>query len=218
MIKAAHKKWARWIFNPYCDFLLKRNFTSFFMVNDCPVLSQDLPLIITPNHISWWDGFFIDYLTRRYLKRKSYILMLEEQLSRYWFFQKIGAFSIDPTHIKGIAETITYTQGIVRNPQNFLVFYPQGSIEPFEMRPLGLKKGLQTLIKKTPDVHVLLPGFKIEYYNQKRPAVLVRFGETLSGVSIVADFKHYEDNFYNNLDALSQAAFSKSYKEDLFQT
>ena len=39
----------------------------------------------------------------------------------------------------------------------------------------------------------------------------------MSGESIIADFKKYEDNFYNNLDSLSQAAFSKSYKEDLFQ-
>ena len=85
------------------------------------------------------------------------------------------------------------------------------------MRPLGLKKGLQSVIKNIPDVQVLLPGFKIEYYNQERPAVLGRFGKTMSGESIVADFKHYEDNFYNNLDSLSKAAFSKSYKEDLFQ-
>ena len=123
--------------------------------------------------------------------------MLEEQLSRYWFFQKIGAFSIDPTHTKSIAETVPYTQEAIRSSQNFLVFYPQGDIEPFEMRPLSLKKGLQLFIKKTPDVQVLLLGFKIEYYNQKRPVVVARFGDTMKGESIVADFKNYEDKFYN---------------------
>ena len=142
--------------------------------------------------------------------------MLEEQLSRYWFFQKIGAFSIDPIHTKSIAETVTYTQSIVKNLQNFLILYPQGDIEPYEMRPLTLKRGLQLFVKRIPEVQVLLLGFKIQYYNQKRPAVLVRFGETMSGESIIADFKKYEDNLYNNLDFLSQAAFNKTYKEDLF--
>ena len=103
MIQASHKKWARRIFNPYCDSLLKRNFSQFLRVNTFPRLSPDLPLIITPNHISWWDGFFIDYLTRKFLNRKGYIMMLEEQLSKYWFFQKIGAFSIDPSNAKRIA-------------------------------------------------------------------------------------------------------------------
>ena len=217
MIKAAHKKWARLIFNPYCDFLLKRHFTNFYRVNEYPTLSKDLPLIITPNHISWWDGFFIDYLTRKFLNRIVYIMMLEEQLSRYWFFQKIGAFSIDPSKTKSIAETITYTQSLLHNPRNSSIFYPQGDIEPYELRPITLKRGLQLFLKKIPDVQVLLMGFKIQYYNQKRPAVLVRFGETMSGESIIADFRNYEDNFYNNLDSLSHAAFNSSWQEDLFQ-
>jgi 1-acyl-sn-glycerol-3-phosphate acyltransferase len=217
MIKAAHKKWARLLFNPYCNVLLKRNFTNLFRVNEYPTIPTDLPLIITPNHISWWDGFFIDYIIRRFLTRKSYIMMLEEQLARYWFFQKIGAFSIDPTHTKSIAETVTYAQGLVIKPQNALVFYPQGDIQPYEMRPLTLKRGLQLFVKKIPEVQVLLIGFKIQYFNQKRPALLVRFGDIMSGESIVADFMNYQDNFYKNLDALSHAAFNASWQEDLLK-
>jgi 1-acyl-sn-glycerol-3-phosphate acyltransferase len=218
MIKASHKRWARLLFNPYCDSLLKRNFSSFFRVNEYPPLLEDLFLIITPNHISWWDGFFIDYLARRFIHRKGYIMMLQEQLSRYWFFKKIGAFSIDPSSTKGIAETVNYTQGIVNNPQNFLVFYPQGDIEPYEKRPLILKRGLKLFLKRISEVQVLQLGFKIEYYNKKKPAVLVRFGETMSKETIVSDFKNYEDNFYHNLDSLSQAAFNASWQEDLFLT
>ena len=143
-------------------------------------------------------------------------MMLQEQLSRYWFFQKIGAFSIDPTRTKSIAETVLYSQDILKTPENFLILYPQGDIEPYEMRPLSLKRGLQLFVKGVPDVQVLLLGFKIQHYNQKKPSVLLRFGESMSGQSIVADFKKYEDNFYKNLDFLSEAAFSISWKEDLF--
>ena len=217
MIKASHKKWARLIFNPYCDLLLKRNFAQFLRVNDYPQLSPELPLIITPNHISWWDGFFIHYLTRRFISRRGFIMMLEAQLSRYWFFQKIGAFSIDPTNTKKISETVKYGQNVLQNTENFVILYPQGEIEPYEMRPLTLKRGLQLFLKKTPEIQVLLVAFKIQFYNQKRPSLLVKFGETLSGKTIAADFKSYEENFYTNLDALSCAAFNKSWQEDMFE-
>lgn len=216
MIKAYHKKWARLIFNPYCDLLLRRNFSQFLRVNKYPHLSPELPLIITPNHISWWDGFFIDYLARRFINRRGFIMMLEEQLSRYWFFQNIGAFSIDPTNTKKISETVKYVQKVLENTENFVILYPQGEIEPYEMRPLTLKRGIQLFLRTTPEVQVLPVGFKIQYYNQKRPSLLVKFGETLRGKSIIADFKSYEDNFYKNLDSLSSAAFDKSWQEDMF--
>jgi 1-acyl-sn-glycerol-3-phosphate acyltransferase len=216
MIKASHKKWARFLFNPYCDWLLKRNFSQFLRVNNYPYLSPELPLIITPNHISWWDGFFIDYLARRFIDRRGFILMLEEQLSRYWFFKKIGAFSIDPTHTKKITETVKYVHNLLHDPNNFVILYPQGEIEPYEMRPLTLKRGLRLFLKETPEVQVLLVGFKIQYYNQKKPSLLVKFGETLSGIAITDDFKNYEDYFYDNLDSLSCAAFNKSWEEDMF--
>ena len=216
MIKASHKKWARFLFNPYCDWLLKRNFSQFLRVNNYPHLSPELPLIITPNHISWWDGFFIDYLARRFINRRGFILMLEEQLSRYWFFQNLGAFSIDPTHLKKITETVQYVHNVLHDNKNFVILYPQGEIEPYEMRPLALKRGLTLFLKATSEVQVLLVAFKIQYYNQKRPSLLVKFGETLSGIAITADFKNYEDHFYDNLDSLSCAAFNKSWEEDLF--
>jgi 1-acyl-sn-glycerol-3-phosphate acyltransferase len=217
MIQASHKKWARLIFNPYCDLLLKKNFSQFLRVNGCPQLSPELPLIITPNHISWWDGFFVDYLTRKFLNRRGFIMMLENQLSRYWFFQKIGAFSIDPAHTKKIVESANYIKKLLQHPKNFVILYPQGEIEPYEKRPLTLKRGLQLFLKTTPEVQVLIVGFKIQYYNQKRPSVLCKFGANLRGKSICGDFTNYEDHFYQNLDSLTEAAFTKSWQADIFE-
>ena len=73
-------------------------------------------------------------------------------------------------------------------------------------------------LKKIPDIQVLQLGFKIQFYSQKRPSVLVRFGKTMRGQSIVSDFKNYEETFYHNLDLLSKAAVSKSWQEDLFKS
>ena len=218
MIKAAHKKWARWIFNPYYERLLKKNFSNFYRTNDYPPVTEGHPLLIVPNHISWWDGFFIDCVCRKFLNRTPYLMMLEEQLKRYWFFQKVGAYSINPHLPRGIIEAVRYTQDILKNPNHFVILYPQGDIEPFEKRPLTLKRGLQLFIKATPTAQVLPVGFKIQYYNQKNPSVIVRFGESLTARSVINDFSTFEDTFYGNLDMLSQAADKQSFAEDIFRT
>jgi 1-acyl-sn-glycerol-3-phosphate acyltransferase len=217
MIKAAHRWWARTIFNPYVDRLLRQNFSNFYRVNEYPTIPDDCGLVITPNHISWWDGFFIYYACRKFLRRRGHILMLESQLRRYWFFQKLGAYSINPKGPKSIAETARYTRELLSDLENFVVMYPQGDIEPYEKRPLALKKGLHLFIDtKATKVLVLFVGFKIQYYNQKNPALIVRFGDCLAAQSVVQDFTVFENKFYENLDLLSQAAFTGTFAGDIF--
>ena len=60
-----------------------------------PEFDKSKSLIVTPNHFSWWDGFFIYWTNKKLFNRKLYVLMLEEQLKRYWFFKKLGCYSID---------------------------------------------------------------------------------------------------------------------------
>jgi len=218
MIPADHKTWARWIFNPYSRRLLKKHFTGFYRANDYPPVTEGRPLLILPNHISWWDGFFIDFVCRQFITRKPFLMMLEEQLRRYWFFQKVGAYSINPHLPRGIMEAARYTQDVLKDPNHFVIIYPQGEIEPFEKRPLTLKRGLQLFIKETPAAQVLPVGFRIQYYNQKHPAVIVRFGESLTAGAVIHDFSVFESTFYGNLDLLSQAADRQSFAEDIFTT
>ena len=86
MIKAEHKYWSRFVFNLYIDNQLKTHFNGFKAINFPPVLDSEKSLIVLPNHFSWWDGFLIDYVNRKLFGRKFHILMLEEQLKKYWFF------------------------------------------------------------------------------------------------------------------------------------
>ena len=145
-------------------------------------------------------------------------MMLEEQLKRYWFFQKVGAYSINPHSPQDIIEAANYTQELLAGPDNFVVLYPQGDIEPFEKRPLTLKRGLQLFTKATPPAQIIPIGFKIHFYNQKEPAVMFRFGEPLSAVSLAHDFTVFENAFYTNLDLLAKAAFEQTFLEDILRS
>lgn len=217
MIKADHKKYARWLFIPYMNRMLKKNFSHFYLVNDFPEIPQDQGLIITPNHISWWDGFFAEYLFKKYLNRNLYIMMLEEQLKRYWFFKKLGAYSIKPDSPRSIMETADYTREILSNSQNFVVTYPQGEIESFEKRPLTLKQGLKFFIKEMEKDFLILPvGFKIHYYNEKYPSIICRFGLAFEGKRTRDAYPFYEAAFMTNLDMLARAAEEKTFVKDLF--
>jgi len=218
MIKAEHKKWARFIFIPYMNRLLKKNFSNFYLVNNFPKISNDQGLVITPNHISWWDGFFAEYVLSKFVNRKIYLMMLEEQLNNYRFFRKLGAFSINPKSSKSIIETSSYTKSIVEDPANFVITYPQGEIEPFEKRPILLKKGLKFFINGINRNFLIVPiAFKIQYFNKKHPSVFVRFGNPVNGYKTVKDFSVFEKEFAENIEGLSEAAFAKNYIMDLFE-
>jgi len=217
MIKADHKKWARWLYDFYVPRLLRSNFQNFYLTNNFPQIPEDQGLIITPNHFSWWDGFFIDYTMNHLSNRKIYILMLEEQLKRYWFFQKIGAFSINPKNPKSIKTSFDYIVEVLSDPKNVLLFYPQGEIEDYVKRPLKVKEGLKAILNMIHSEVIILPAaFKVKHGNTKKPDILVRFGEPITSSNAKTDFILFIDNFNSNVDFLDRVQ-SENYKENLFR-
>lgn len=142
--------------------------------------------------------------------------MLEKQLKKFWFFKYLGAYSLDQVKPKSIIDTANYTCDLVNNPENFSIIYPQGEIEAFEKRPLTIKNGIRFFVRNLKSEFYILPvGFKIEYFNEKYPAVIARFGKLLSGEVIEHEFNTYEKEFYTNLDSLSTASYSKTFIDNL---
>jgi 1-acyl-sn-glycerol-3-phosphate acyltransferase len=218
MIISNHKKWAQFVFYKYINFLLRRNFRNFYLVNTFPEIEEEAGLVITPNHISWWDGFFAGYIEKLFLHRTPHIMMLEKQLNKYWFFSNVGAYSINPGNTKSIIESALYTRDVISNSQNSVIIFPQGEIEAFEKRPLKLKKGLQLFVHGIDSNFYILPiAFKIQHFEEKNPAVIVRFGKLLEGKAVQSNLAIYEEEFLRNLDKLNNAAYTKSFYKDLFE-
>lgn len=216
MIKAEHNLFAQLIFNPYLKRLLKKHFCHFYLVNQFPNIARHKKLIVTPNHFSWWDGFFIDYLFKRFSKRKLHIMMLEEQLKRFWFFRKLGAFSISPNSTKSIIETAEYTKAILSDANNFVVYYPQGRIEPFDAERINIQNGLRYFIPEHEADVVILPiAFKIQFHEEKKPEIIVRFGEMID-VSAALDSEIFKQIFLENVRLLSDFALKRNFISDFF--
>lgn len=179
MIEAKHRKWADLVFERYIKNLLRKHFYSFHLMGGMPVINESLPLIVNPNHSTWWDGFFVYLLNKLIFKRKFYILMLESRLEEYPFFAKLGAYSIDQNSPKKIAETINYSAGLLRNTKNIMLnFFPQGQLVPNRMRPLEYRAGLNKIIEKYGSEVNLLPlAMRIEYLEEQRGQVFFKFGK-----------------------------------------
>lgn len=217
MIEAQHSFLAQLFFYPYLERLLKKNFSHFYFVNEQPKIDSESGLIITPNHFSWWDGFFIGYIVRKLSKRKIYIMMLENQLEKYWFFKKVGAYSINQSNPKEIIKTADYTQKIIRK-ENVVVIYPQGKIESFDIEDINIKNGLNLFTKNVNNNFYVVPvAFKIQYYEEKYPSIIVRFGDTIDKNSFRNNFEMYKLNFVNNIELLNKSAIKQNFIFDLFQ-
>lgn len=215
MIKADHKKWAKKIFDLYLSTIIRKDFNEFYIVDKIPEFTNNRGLIITPNHFSWWDGFFIYYLMNKISDRKIYIMMLENQLEKYSFFRKLGAFSIDQQNPKGIVNSLNYASSTISKAA-YLVTYPQGEIEPYEKRPLTFKDGLFKILEKTKTESDILPvTFKIHHSNLRKPDVYALFGKSESSKDVVSAPQNYILNF-NNLISKLDSCFLNSSKTSLF--
>lgn len=215
MIKAEHKKWAGFVFDIYLNGIIKKDFKEFYLIGDIPELDNNKGLIITPNHFSWWDGFFIYYLMKKISTRKLYIMMLEEQLKRYSFFKKLGAFSINPKNPKSIIESLNYASSVISD-NSYLVTYPQGEIEPYEKRPLTVKEGLIKIIEKVNIVTDILPVvFKIHHSNDRKPFLYATMGNLIPAQRIKNDYQYFS-NIFNQLVIKLDREFQSAKKESLF--
>lgn len=209
MIEAKHNIFAEILYRKYLSRLFKSNFGKIFLINEFPDIKKCIRLIVTPNHFSWWDGFFIEFAMRKFTDRKLHILMLEDQLRKYRFLQYLGAFSINQESVSSVSESLKYAKKITESESNYLAFYPQGEIQNYERKFVSLKRGLIS-VASDDDAKVLIVTFKIVYGNEKKPDVYFRFHDELVAVRNNDEFKSFESIFLNNIDLLDNDAVNKS--------
>jgi hypothetical protein len=178
MIVAQHKKWADWIFRHYLNGLFKRHFYAIHLLDPVPDFEPQKPVLLLPNHSSWWDGFFIYLLNKKCLHRKTYLMMLEEQLKLNRFFRFLGVYSIQPDSFSDVKLSLQYTIDILNNTEepSTVCFFPQGELLPWHTRPIGLKKGLAFILKRIEnEIDLCFLGIRIEFLQEQRPEVFLQF-------------------------------------------
>lgn len=181
MIPAKHTAWADLLFRPYLVRLLRRHFHAIRILGDMPSPSVDLPLLLLPNHSTWWDGFFVYLLNKRHFRRPAYLMMLEEQLSRYPFFSRLGVFSIQPTSPKSAQVSLNYAISLLAQPslpRALMCLFPQGELQPWGARPLEYRRGVEWILRQYGrPVHILPLAIRCEFRGEQCAETFLLFGQ-----------------------------------------
>ncbi len=130
------------------------------------------------NHFSFWDGFLAAYIAYKALYknpsarvRHLYIMSVEKQLRKHLWMRYFGSFSIAPG-IRKIEESLNYAAGVLDNPENVLLFFPQGKLESSHIRTIVLQDGLRRLVPKiTGHCQLIWCSNVLEYFESLRPSV-----------------------------------------------
>ena len=176
MIHADHRKWADFIFKFYLNRLFKHHFHAIHLMGPVPQFDKQKPILMLPNHSTWWDGFFFYLLNKNVYKRKMFLMMLEEQLEKNKFFRRLGAFSVNGGSVKELRAFLKYTTEVLNNSIEpvLMCIFPQGELQPWNTRPLKFKRGLELILNIiNSKVTLCYLGIKVEFLNEQRPDVFL---------------------------------------------
>lgn len=171
MVYPGNNKLIRWFFGYYISRSIGRNFDQ---VSFNPVtLDASRATLLLANHYSWWDGFIVYHLNQRLFRKKAYVMVLDATIKQWGFMRHLGAFSIKPGS-RDMAASLSYAAGILSNPGNLLLLFPQGRLHSNFVDDVYFEKGLNRIVEQTQANFqcVMAAGFT-ENFQHKKPSVNV---------------------------------------------
>jgi 1-acyl-sn-glycerol-3-phosphate acyltransferase len=176
MTAARHDSWAQALFAAYVRRLLRRHFHALRLLGDPPAPPPGLPLLLVPNHSSWWDGLLLYELNRRVLGRRLHLMVLERHVAHFRFFRRVGAFTIRQGQRSEVSASLAYAASLLGDPANALGLFPQGAIRHASCRPLGFQRGVERILEAHGAPVGILPlAMRCEFYENQRPEALFLF-------------------------------------------
>ncbi len=173
MIKARHHIVIYPFFTWLGNFMIKNHFSKVHLNGHFH--DNGNAVFVVANHISWWDGFWIQYLNQKVIHRLINFMMVEKQLIKYWYFRYTGGYSVNPGS-KNVLESLNYTIQLLNNPQNMVLMFPQGKIYSLYQSDIHFEKGINFILCKCkPAVQVLFVANFIDYLNNKKPQLFIYY-------------------------------------------
>jgi 1-acyl-sn-glycerol-3-phosphate acyltransferase len=178
MILPSKTGWFEAGFTRYMGRLMRRQFHAVRVAGlaGARALPRSTPLLWLPTHSSWWDGFCDYYLLRTILSRDVYVMMEANELARFRFFARIGAFSVDRSDPRDGLRACALGAELLRTAGRALLLYPQGRLRPVDRRPLEIEGGAVWIARRVPECRVVLVAHRYEYLSEEKAHALVRIG------------------------------------------
>ena len=175
ILKAKHNFFLYPFFKWYAVRIVMRNFRVVKVTGN--YVEQGLPVLLVANHISWWDGLWAMYLNVKFFRKRFHFMMLEEQLRKYWLFNYFGGYSVSQGS-RSVIESLDYTAGLLEDPENLALIFPQGEIKTMHLQSFHFEKGLERILKhKEGRVQVILLASLTDYFSHPKPSIYLYIKE-----------------------------------------
>jgi 1-acyl-sn-glycerol-3-phosphate acyltransferase len=172
VIRAAKGGPFGWALDAYIGRKFRSAFRGLWVRGTLP--TGDAGRLVYLNHSNWWDGFVLHQLGRA-AQWDGYCLMEEENLRRYRFLARIGAFSIRRKDAVSSVESLRYARELLRRPRAALYVFPEGEHRPFGVLPLQLERGVE-LLARVSKVECVPMGIRYAFFEHELPDVLLEVG------------------------------------------
>jgi 1-acyl-sn-glycerol-3-phosphate acyltransferase len=129
--------------------------------------------LVIANHVSWWDGFWVQYLNKEVIHRKLCFMMLEDQLRKHWYFRFSGGFSVKKKS-RSIFESIHYSIELLEQPKNMVLMFPQGKIHSIYQDTVKFEKGVDRIIKNvSQETQLVFVANLVDYFSDRKPNLYI---------------------------------------------
>lgn len=134
----------------------------------------DRPLIFAANHVAWWDVLLLVVLDEA-LGGLGWALMDSRNLRGLPFLGWLGALPLDRSSPERSSQCLCNSVDLLDRPGRAMWIFPQGRQRPAHLRPLDLKRGLQTMHDHRP-ADIIAVSLNYVFLERNRPAAIVHFG------------------------------------------
>lgn len=167
IIKARHHWFYYPFFKWYSRRMPKKDFSQVGLHHQ--LVDRGLPILMLGNHTSWWDGFLAQYINLELFNRKLHIMMLEDQLEKRMFLNKTGAYSIKKGSRSAI-ESLHYTSGLLSDPGNLVILFPQGKIHSIMDHPVTFESGWHRIFRDLDQpIQVVFYITLFDFFSSRKP-------------------------------------------------
>lgn len=217
MLEANKSIWFERAFAIYNRNLLKRRFHSLQIFGLDNLKTKDFasPLIFYANHSSWWDGLVIFEIWQKF-DFETYVMMEEKHLQKFFLFRKLGAFSVVRENPRKAMKSLRYAAELLKeNPSRTVLIFPQGEIQPNDIRPIRFFNGLSRMITKIGKCQVVPISLRYEFAENFKPDIFVNIGKIKKfEIKKIYDYKSLTKDFEkiltDDLGKLKQDITSKN--------
>jgi chlorobactene lauroyltransferase len=169
------------LFGWYVKWLFRFRFKQIWFKQDY-YPESDSRTIYYLNHSSWWDGIIPLLLNQYLFNQKARAMMEDQQMLRYAFFRRLGAFSVNLDTPRKSARSLRYAVESMKRDNASLYIYPEGKIAPFSVKKPEFEGGLTWLARKLPEVDIVPVGIYIHTIRHDKPELHIHIGEAVDAI------------------------------------